>query len=202
MTNTLSDKIKIAVLLLSLIVMSGCNPEAITEVIELQEESKLWLIDADFDVEDSNGMGQSFHIDSSDSYYLEGSSSTLGITTNITLRAYMYQRLSSSSGDEVCISVTAPYEPLGDELCFSFNGLSVSYDLKYNLLSSVSYIRGVDSYSLSMLAGEEGYFEDEDVITSVGEVIENYTLNGVEYDKVFHFVLNDFQDVIDSNNTS
>lgn len=162
------------------------------ETIYFDAENKGWISfgteNETFLLKDNNGISTDFQQFSNESYFLEGSSAFIVFTYRRTFREYTYKKFMSwVYNNNFSISLTAPYEPPGDELSVKLNKTGFAYNLNNKVLTRIEvnpaiYTEGVNEY----------VSEPEDEIKSKAEII-SLTIEDVQYNEVLHFTLNDLQ---------
>lgn len=186
------NKFLIAFLIL-LIASCGEKGALKEETILFNEENKDWIITGNlgdnFLMIDSHGIAQSFMMNRNLHEFSTSAGSILFITTKITYREYHYQAFTSNYGNRFSLSLTAGYEPFGDELFIDLNNIGFSWDPKFNTVSRIDTPYGYRS----KLMTDEGYEEDEPINSSAA-IINSMEIDGVTYHDVLHFAFDDFRE--------
>ena len=162
-----------------------------THTASFKEANKDWITPYEygdvFYMKDNNGISQSFSMATDSYYWGRGDSYFLAVHTDIYENEYHYQSFTSNYGKSFSISLSAGFDPFGDELYVDFMNIGFAYDLDLNVLSRIDTQNGYLSYSL----GEDGY-EEQDRIYSTLEMLDTYTIGETIYEGVLHFTYNDF----------
>ncbi len=168
----------------------SCNPKTDTYLID--EDNKAWLILTEengyYLMTDSHGITQSFVQSPVSCSFLEGESYVAFIRTHSSLRESCYAFSASTYGNNLNVLISASYPPLGDVISIRLNNLSFRYDLKLKQIIDIEI--GSPPARLSRLTLENGY-SIEPQIYSVVQIIPAISQNGLNYENVMHFTLND-----------
>ena len=181
------------IIVLSIIVtLIGCD-DAITDWYYTSDEQENWITDSTimrFQMMDENGITREFYRFESDHYYLGGSSYFAGIKYHKSQREYSFQRFRSNYNDNYYIDIHASFDDDidGGDFTFSLNDVEFMYDYSYNEI-----VRLGVADTLKWLHTNSAGIQD-DLFHSSVEFIDNYTLDGTSYARVFHFQLNDFSE--------
>lgn len=199
MANTMRFRGNILLIILMMLFAScGENHALKKETFYFAAENRSWIPDFDigdtFLMIDNNGISHSFLMISESEEFSKSWGGFLGITTHMSLTEYNYKEFSSNYGQRFSISLTAGWEPYGDELYVSFGANSFAYDFKMQTVSRVNTHAG----SKSKLMTDEGYLDEGETIESNVKIHESLIIGAIEWENVLHFTLNDFVDEIDS----
>lgn len=189
MVNTLRNIRRLSIFLILPLMVVACVKE---EVITFDPESEAWLSKIDegegFMLVDGNGISQEVYMSTSDHYFLEGSGGFLFMTTHKHSREYRYQSFQSTYGLNFSVSLTAESAPFGDELFLTVWDTEFAVELK-----NMQTIRvGLGGNLLSLGLDDKEYINNG-TISSTSSLLDSYTVNGVEYQEVLHFMLKDFE---------
>lgn len=170
----------------------GCD-NAITDWYYTSDEQEKWMADSTistFKMIDENGISREFYRSQSDHYYLGGSSYFAGIKYHKSQREYSYQRFRSNYNDDYYIDIHASFddETNGGDITFSLNDTEFKYDYSFDELVRIG-IADTTKWLRTNSAGIQ-----DDLFQSSFEFIDDYTLDGKTYDRVFHFHLDDFEE--------
>lgn len=162
------------------------------ETIYFQDENKGWItsdsLGFNFIIVDNNGISQSFTMNRDNYEFSKSWGSFLGVNTDMTNAEYHYQAYTSNYGITYSISLTAGFEPFGDDLFVELDGIGFAYDFKFNTISRLYTDFGIKS----KLMTDKGYeLQGEDIFSKV-RFIDTYSTNLDTFENVLHFQLNDF----------
>ena len=185
-----ANKLLLGVIFLS-IISCGENHALKKETIYFSDNNADWLIEDtvnySFIMIDNNQISKSFSMTENSHYFGKSWSSFMGINTDMTFSEYHYQSFTSSFGQNFSISLSAGFEPFGDEIYIVVGQTAFAYDID---LKTVSRLDLSGNY-LSKIMYEDGY-TGETEINSIVEILDDYTVNNIVYSKVLHFTLKDF----------
>ncbi|MEA3451373.1 MAG: hypothetical protein U9Q83_05660 [Bacteroidota bacterium] len=185
-----TNKLLFGLILLS-IIACGENHALKEETIYFDDNNADWLIedtvDYSFIMIDNYGISKSFSMINNSYYFGKSWTTILGINTEMTFSEYHYQSFTSSYGQNFTISLSAGFEPFGDEIYIVVGETAFAYDIKFKTVSRLD----LNGEYLSKTMYEDGY-GDETEINSIVEILNNYTVNDIVYAKVLHFTLKDF----------
>lgn len=175
------------ILLLSLLLI-GCVKE---ETINFDSENRDWItnyeIGDNFIMKDNNGITCSYSMTDDSYYFLESEGGVLFVTTDKEQTEYHYQNFTSNYGTQFSLSLTAGFEPFGDEVYMEFNDIGFAYDFKYQTISRIHSPFGYLSKNMTDKA-----YENNVTINSKVEILESYIVNDVAYFEVLHFTFKDY----------
>lgn len=153
--------------------------------IELNSESN------NFIMKDSNGINNNFIFLYTDNMFNKGSTSYLGVVTEVTYREYIYKEFTSNYNSSLSISLAANRNPFGDEFEFQLNNLSFSYNFKFN---KVIYVKLDDNKKRDNMTDINFESGEAGKIYSTVKIFDSLIVNMKTYYNVIHFSLNDFKD--------
>jgi len=182
------------------IVLFSCGEDSALkeETIYFQDKNKCWITKEttgyNFIMIDNNGISQSFTMNIDDYEFNKSWSSFLGVNTEMTHTEYHYQSYTSNYGTQFSLSLTAGFEPFGDDIYIDLSGIGFAYDFKFETISRIYTDFGYKTKSMT----DTGYeLQDEDIF-SIVEILDNYSTNYYEYETVLQFRLKDFNDKWDN----
>lgn len=164
------------------------------ETIYFQDENKGWItsdsLGFNFIIVDNNGISQSFTMNRDNYEFSKSWGSFLGVNTDMTHAEYHYQAYTSNYGITYSISLTAGFEPFGDDLYIELDGIGFAYDFQFNTISRLYTDFGIKS----KLMTDSGYeLQGEDIYSTVN-FYDTYLTTSDTFENVLHFQLNDFKD--------
>lgn len=167
--------------------------DEITKWHYTSDELEKWLIDSSnlrFFMVDQNGISREFVNFQNVHDFSEGRSYFAGVNYSISQRENFYQNFGSNYNDVLSASINPAYDDCcyGERFTFSLNSLSFTYDF---LLEMIVLIETNCNY-LNLLISSEGV-EDEPLICSKVEFVDEFQIGQTTYSNVLHFVLSDFK---------
>lgn len=188
MEKTIRYMNRVSIFLL-LLLLTSCVKE---ETIYFDAENEEWLIVAEmgdkFIVQDNNGISSSFTMTDNTSYFNQSEGGYLFIKTHKQNTEYHYQSFASSYGTQFSLSLTAGFDPFGDDIFIMLDNVGFAYDFKYKTVARIDSPFGY----LSKTMTDDGY-ENNVTISSTVEMLDFYVVNNFQYSDVLHFTFKDFQ---------
>lgn len=163
------------------------------ETIYFDSENKDWLmnfkIGDNFIMQDNNGISLSFSMNG-DSYYMnESEGGYFFVTTHKQYTEYYYQNFTSNYGTQFSLSLTAGFQPFGDDIYIQLADIGFAYDCKFKTISRIDSPFGY----LSKTMTDKGY-ENNVTINSTVEIMDSCVVNNIRYSNVLHFTFKDFKE--------
>jgi hypothetical protein len=176
------------IILLFFLFLIGCVKE---ETIYFDSENKDWItgyeIKDNFIMKDNNGISHSFSMTDNSYYFNESEGGYFFVTTHKESTEYHYQNFTSNYGTQFSLSLTAGFEPFGDDIYIKLDNVGFAYDFKYQTISRIDSPFGY----LSRTMTDKGY-ENNVTINSTVEIIDSYVVNDLQYSEVLHLTFKDF----------
>jgi len=173
---------------LLLLSLMGCVKE---ETINFDSENKDWItsyeIGDNFIMKDNNGISHSFSMTDNSYYFSESEGGYFFVTTHKSNTEYHYQNFTSNYGTQFSLSLTAGFEPFGDDIYIKLDNIGFVYDFKFQTISRIDSPFGY----LSKTMTDKGY-EKNVTINSTVEIIDSYIVNESRYLEVLHFTFKDY----------
>jgi hypothetical protein len=164
------------------------------ETLTIADENRDWVCDdslwSGFLMVDNNGISQGFNMKGNSTGFSPSRTLYFGIPTHSTQTESFTQSWSSNYGVSLMSILTAGFDPYGDHISISINGLDFMYDFKFKTLFNIWF----QSSSLSRTMTDVG-FDDNVTINSTVEILDRHTVNGTVYDSVLHFAFADFREM-------
>ena len=176
------------IIFLLLLFFVGCVKE---ETINFDSENKDWItsykIGDNFIMKDNNDISHSFSMTDNSHYFNESEGGYFFITTHKENTEYHYQNFTSNYGIQFSLSLTAGFEPFGDEIYIKLDNIGFAFDFKHQTISRIDSPFGY----LSKTMTDKGY-ENNVTINSTVEIIDSYIVNDIQYSEVLHFAFKDY----------
>jgi hypothetical protein len=187
------------IMILPFLFLASCGEEHALkeETLSFAAENKDWLVSDTvgdhFIMIDNNGISQSFAMNTNQHEFSKSWGSFLGINTHMTYTEYQYQSFSSSYGIGYSLSLTAGFEPFGDDVFIKLGEIGFDYDLKIGTVARIDSPYGY----LSKIKTDEGFGDEEEKINSTAEILDSVVFNGIKYANVLYFTFNDYPEYWD-----
>jgi hypothetical protein len=163
------------------------------ETLYIAAENRDWITPdkygTSFIMVDNNKISQGFMMNENSTDLSPKTSSYFGIRTRISKYESFTQGWSSNFGQRFGITLQAGFEPFGDRLGISIDRIYFTYDFKFKTIVNIS----LNSSDLSKTMTDKGYEENETIYSTV-ELLDTLTVNGIKYEGILHFNLEDFKD--------
>lgn len=176
------------IIFLLFLFLIGCVKE---ETINFDSENKDWItsyeIGDNFIMNDNNGISLSYSMTDNSYYFTESEGGYFFITTHKENTEYHYQNFSSNYGTQFSLSLTAGFEPFGDDIYIKLDNIGFAYDFKYQTISRIDSPFGYLSETMT----DNGY-ENNVTINSTVEFFDFYIVSDTEYSEVLHFTFKDY----------
>jgi len=183
-------------LIVLIFVMYSCGDDYAIKhrSLYVADENRDWVIPDDygsgFVMTDNNRISQSFIMTTNTTDFSPSTSYFLVIRTRITNTESFTQGYTSNYGSSHMFILTAGFEPYGDRISISINGLNFQYDFKLKTIGRIDYL---SNYKYRVMT-DMGYQDGDSIYSSV-EILDSYPLNSIDYAGVLHFKFEDFPDL-------
>ncbi|MCK9299823.1 MAG: hypothetical protein M0P23_00445 [Bacteroidales bacterium] len=176
-------------IILALFLFWSCgedSPLACEETYFVSNDKQEWLsedsIGDSFVMTDQNGISQSFTMHRNNREFNKSWGGYFFITTHRTYREYFYQNYSSTYQWNYSLSLSALWEPYGDEIRAEVGSTSFTYNFNYECLSRLECGEG----NLDKLMTDQGYEEDFKSYSSV-KFLDSLRVGNTVYKELLHF---------------
>lgn len=162
------------------------SPLAREETYFVSNDKQEWLsndsLGESFVMTDQNGISQSFTMHENKKEFDKSWGGYFFVTTHRTYREHIYQSYSSTYETNYSLSLSAFWDPYGDEIRAEVGSTSFTYNFNYECLSRLECGNGY----LDKLMTDQGYEEDFKSYSSV-KFLDSLRVGNTIYRELLHF---------------